>query len=671
MLKNKPMGTLRKITIALIFLLLMGGVGACTKVDPIRHSKKLLSRALKSMEDKDFHKAIVTLKYVMHLNPQLRDAYYYMGLSYYSIGSVADALSSFRLYAKYFPEHLETRIKLAEMSYISGDYDYFFENVEILKKLDPDNFKIVELLGDYYYGKHDDPASIYYYTKVINKDKTNVDARFRLAKIYFRKNNIDLAKKLLAECDVLSPNNEKVITFFYDIYKREGNFSKVLENLNILLKFRKGDAKLGILKQLAYTYFTREMPRESMIFVRKILLMEPEDPMSHYIVGKIAYEQGDYNKALKELRIAANMSFQPIDARFLMGKIYQKLNQPLNAIDEFREITYLDGSFFEAHAILAELYIGFGKYDLAISEAYDMLRLRLTYEHPDAYYYLGISYFKKEIYSRAIGYLTDYLKYEKTSPRAAEANYYMAVSHMRRIVKKSSLDKPMIDSPIYGKIIEEEEPDTIKNRLLEMAENKSGIERKKKLRLFIPGNDEAIKKSLGENVSVKLSVVNAMIFENLPLSDPIPFLDEAIRINSMYADAYVLRAIINHARGNLFLAIDDAKRAIEFRSSNIVLCNFVLGNIYVSMGNLAKAIENFRKAKELLPGFEISNLSIINCFDTKKPTLVSKLSVAMFMIINKWYDDAVYESNKVLGYNPKNKIAIHMNKNIYLIKPPI
>ena len=74
-----------------------------------------------------------------------------------------------------------------------------------------------------------------------------------------------------------------------------------------------------------------------------------------------------------------------------------------------------------------------------------------------------------------------------------------------------------------------------------------------------------------------------------------------------------------------------------------------------------------KKAKDLLHDLELTNLDIINCFDAKNPIWVSKLNVAMYMIINKEYDVALRECDLVLGQNPKNTIARYMKDNIYLL----
>ncbi len=643
-------------------------LSSCTPTNPVKKSKELFDKALKAMQEGDYRKSIITLKYVIHLNPQFRDAYYQLGMSYYSIGSVQDALSSFRIYIKYNPDDLPTRVKLAEMSYIGGDYEYFFENVNVIKRIDPENIRMIELLGNYYFKKDDIPSTIYYYTKLIRRDKTNYEARLKLVNIYFKKNKLSLAKKLLEECKALAPaNNITLHQISYEIYKREGNFPKILEELKILMELKPQKEKVEIMGKLAKMYFSREMYKECMLIVEDIFQINPQSAMAHYFSGKYAFFQGNYSKALRELRIAANVSYEPVDARFTMGKIYEELNQPLNAIDEYKEIAYLDSSFFEVHPILAKLYIKMGKYDFAISEAYDMLRLRLSYESPEPYYYLGLSYFHKKVYTRSIGYLKDYIKYDNSSALAAEANYLIAISSMRRIVAKSSLSKQPIDDPIMGRIIKEQKRTSLRE-LLKKTEKKSSSKDRRRSSPF--RKKKSTREIFGESIKIDDKVKNLFIFEGLPLEDPIPYLDKAIELNPLYAEAFTLRAIVNHARGNLFLALDDAKVSLGFRLANASLCHFIMGNIYISMGNLAKAVEHLGKLKDFMPGFEATNMDVITCFDTKNPMLINKLNVAMFMAINRWYEDAIRECDMVLGENPKNTIAQYLKENIYIITPP-
>ncbi|MBI3804541.1 MAG: tetratricopeptide repeat protein [Nitrospirae bacterium] len=77
---------------------------------------------------------------------------------------------------------------------------------------------------------------------------------------------------------------------------------------------------------------------------------------THLEEGLIAYDQNQYDEAIKHLDAALKLDPQNTEALFRKGAIYQKQNKTDEAIAAYREVVRIDPNHFKAHYNLANLY---------------------------------------------------------------------------------------------------------------------------------------------------------------------------------------------------------------------------------------------------------------------------------------------------------------------------
>ncbi len=117
---------------------------------------------------------------------------------------------------------------------------------------------------------------------------------------------------------------------------------------------------------------------------------QPNQYMSHYLLGKSYVAAGRYNDAIEELNISINFKKDFAPAWFEMGNAqYKKLNYPL-AKEGYKKAISLDKNMIDAFNNLGVLSTLTG--DLAGAEKYLKTCISLNPEYAMAYKNLGILY---------------------------------------------------------------------------------------------------------------------------------------------------------------------------------------------------------------------------------------------------------------------------------------
>jgi tetratricopeptide (TPR) repeat protein len=137
--------------------------------------------------------------------------------------------------------------------------------------------------------------------------------------------------------------------------------------------------------------------------------------------GKQLMEEGDYGKAVEELKKVLLRTPNHKETRFLIGECYEKLGLHAKALKEFEGLSKLDPMNVEVHLKLAEILRSRVRYEEAIA-AYEKVIL-LDEKRSDPYLALGDLYSRMNVKDRA---LDNYEKYLKIKPDSAGAHYEAA-----------------------------------------------------------------------------------------------------------------------------------------------------------------------------------------------------------------------------------------------------
>jgi mannosyltransferase len=134
---------------------------------------------------------------------------------------------------------------------------------------------------------------------------------------------------------------------------------------------------------LAIIYVARGEPQRALELYQGLLargVIQESD--YHFLVGSLAYFEGDTEEAAHEFAQAVRMDGDNVEYRFQLGEAYRTLGRYAEAMGQYEEVTRLDPSYVGAYARRATIYRAEGLLDEAVGEYQMTLELR-----PDSAFY--------------------------------------------------------------------------------------------------------------------------------------------------------------------------------------------------------------------------------------------------------------------------------------------
>jgi len=106
----------------------------------------------------------------------------------------------------------------------------------------------------------------------------------------------------------------------------------------------------------AHRALDQGLPAKALELAREALHSDSKNADAHLICAYAHADEGNYTSAVVECHHALAIDPLGAAARYILGVIYQRLDEPSRAIDEFRRTLYVDSDFVLAHFGLANLY---------------------------------------------------------------------------------------------------------------------------------------------------------------------------------------------------------------------------------------------------------------------------------------------------------------------------
>jgi Flp pilus assembly protein TadD len=95
------------------------------------------------------------------------------------------------------------------------------------------------------------------------------------------------------------------------------------------------------------------------------LLLAENNPRIHVLRGRIHIERGNVGRALLSLRRALELDENAIDARYYLGVVHERLNEPEEALAHFRAAAELEGYNPQYPIAAGEMLVDLGRLDEA------------------------------------------------------------------------------------------------------------------------------------------------------------------------------------------------------------------------------------------------------------------------------------------------------------------
>lgn len=261
------------------------------------------------------------------------------------------------------------------------------------------------------------------------------------------------------------------------------------------------------------------------------------DAYTHYLLGNLAANQGDFEAAAEHYRLAAGLDPQSADIWVKYAAVLVRKGDLVRAQAALERAVRLDSQSVAAHMMLANIAASRGDHEQAIA-AYRKV-IELDPENPEAYVYLSSIYAQKNDIAAAERILKDLLA---RSPDSVVAYYYLA--HLQAERKNLQEAKHYYEAAL--KLQPRFQPALVEYALiLELSgDTKAAIAKYREILEYYPERDD-IRRRLGQIYIKSSDLPNALAeFKALANSD---------------ANNLDLRLTI----GLIYLEQDDYDRALE------------------------------------------------------------------------------------------------------------
>lgn len=207
------------------------------------------------------------------------------------------------------------------------------------------------------------------------------------------KSRFDAAKASLAANDLVRAETEFRSTIglglrqLANLSVAEGKYDIAVSYLNEALKFQPDEFQLQL--ALAVALFRRGDQQKASEVINTALASRPRDPEAHKLMGRIFLLQGDYPRAVQELRTTLSLQYD-IETAYFLGVAHLKLKDFAKAVEIFKDIQSKVEESAALHVLFGRAYILANYAEPAIAELRKAIGLNPKY--PRAHGLLGYAY---------------------------------------------------------------------------------------------------------------------------------------------------------------------------------------------------------------------------------------------------------------------------------------
>jgi len=352
---------------------------------------------------------------------------FYLGRLNRDRGDFLQAQKAFERAVEINPKLLTAQTALAQLTW-RMDKDLMKGESYIKKVVEQPELIDAEValeVARYYHQSNRRDLAAQWYGETLRRDPNFWEARLALSKLLLEENKFDEARTLLEKARSEGVQDVRLSAYLADAYRQSKDFDRAIDEINqVIEKFPKSQEYIYIRGRI---HFDRGNYETALKDFSKAYDIDPRFHDAYFYVGRTAFEQGDTQQALKIFRHV--LDYQPNRGtyRFFMGRALEKAGRDSQALDEYRKATAVDPAFGVENP---RVYIYRGrllsKLGYAAEGRKDIERaLELAPDLVDALLAMGQTSFNDKNYTKAIENLSKALVHQ---PEHAEAQYMLGMA---------------------------------------------------------------------------------------------------------------------------------------------------------------------------------------------------------------------------------------------------
>jgi tetratricopeptide (TPR) repeat protein len=224
----------------------------------------------------------------------------------YQYGDIDGAIEEFKKALAVDPEDVNVHNSLGVCYGVQGESDLAIEAFETAIRLDPTDVMATFNLGLAHIKQGDQEKALKLFLKAFELDGDNPEVAYQIGVCHQEKGNIDLAIEYLEVASGNSPKGAHVFRALGECYLEKEMHREAAKAYEKVIKLSPTDAKS--LSTLGYLYgVIGENLEIAIVLCRESTKIDPDNSLYRYRLGKLYQQSEDYENAIKELKIAADL----------------------------------------------------------------------------------------------------------------------------------------------------------------------------------------------------------------------------------------------------------------------------------------------------------------------------------------------------------------------------
>ena len=341
--------------------------------------------------DNKIDEAIEILENALYLNTDNSFGYYLLGTCYSEKEEYKKAIDAYNYSLTIDPRYSWAHNDIACAYYEINDIAASYEHIKTALDIDPEFEDAYTNLGlvQNYFGNYQSALDACYQALSINSQCA--EAYNNIGCTFVEMDNYYKAKTAFDSAINIDPDDEK---YYYNRGIANYNLNNLHEAINdfnksIEIKPEYADTY----SNLVMTYVEIQDYKEALSVINKALEFDIQDYFIYYTQGLIYFYYDNFNDALVAINNCLKINPNPDDCltHTLLGKIYYELNKYSNAADACDIALTINSECVEAYITLGNINVMTDNIDNAINMFNKALQL--DQDNIDALYYLGVIHY--------------------------------------------------------------------------------------------------------------------------------------------------------------------------------------------------------------------------------------------------------------------------------------
>ncbi len=651
------------------------------------HLPTLINLAIAYFQEGQYDSAVEKALTVTELEPNNATAYEILGSAYLRLDKIPEAQKAMEALAALNPDAPSLATNRAMAYYRDGEYAKAVEEAQRAIDAGQQSAFAYNILGKSYLGINDFEQAEIALKKAIELDENFTPARLALGDLYVKLQKLDLAEVEVNAILAQNPDSpeahvllgliamnrqqfENAKVEFEKALAHNNEYGEAHYQLGVTLKALKRTeeaiasleravdllpAHLPSLVNLTLWTFDARDFTQAREYARKVLAIDPQNTLVRNALGAIYAQTGEFAKALEQIQEIQKIQPDNPNIHLTLGIIYLGQKEYEKAIEAAEKAIAQNPDNLLPYDTLGRAYLAQKMYD----KSADVFKLTLEKEpeYVPALLGMGSLYGTQGKYFDAFSYYNKVLEIRPETPEARlglggvyrmTGNQALALEQFEKILENQSTSPVVLFNVADLALQLKKYDDAIAYSSRLLTENPQHANAQ-----YILAQAYLAKGEVGQ-ATVELEDIIRMQpdFQPATIDLGLSYLigsdfegaseqfKAVLRQNENQIGALVGMAITAQQQGVLQDAIAYCQKAIEVQPSNQMV-QAVLGNIYISQGDYAKAREAFAQADEVYSGLAFDDDAIAAYYGSKPDNTAIDLNLGSSLLARGWGKQAL------------------------------